>query len=188
MKLGEVWKDLRACSLSDDTDTLEGISIVETWDGLSHTAPIKGEFDLKKQSSRELDGTATYSAVVRGTGSTSVTLTLRLPCDACLKALTLLDAAELEAKEYRPTRTHTDDYPMIRVELRFGENVLILFSKSQGKGRLPWEVSWGKQKWVTASSAVPEAMKEFEEYLHRDVERRLIEFARTLPADEDISF
>ena len=148
----------------------------------------EGRIVFDRRSTTGLDGTAIYSVNVRGTGSTSVRIKVKLPRDAIVRSLILLAGTEIETKEYQPARTHTDDYPSVRVEFLFESQVLSFESTSQGKGRIPWAVSWGEKTWVSDSDHIPAAIEILDEHRQRDVEKGLIDYARTLPVEADIPF
>lgn len=69
-----------------------------------------------------------------------------------------LSATPVAEGEYRPARTHTDDYPELTIRLEFGDGWVEFFSSSQGERRRPWRVTLhgpGIHRVLVSDSDVP---------------------------------
>jgi hypothetical protein len=127
--------------------------VVHEWTGYSPIAPIHATYSL----ARAVDGAFTGTAQIHvGAGPIrrDTSFAVHLPRSAVDSLLEALSQAPVQEGRYRPTFTHTDDYPTITVDLTVGDSVIRFRTTSQGAAHVPWSVSAGGRRYVSASEVI----------------------------------
>jgi hypothetical protein len=156
------------------------VEIVDYWMGLEPEGPIEFTWKLGRQ------GAATHAFTGVGTlahphGRTSGPLRVTIPDTAMLAFLRGLAAAPRGPGEYRPSISHTDDYPELTIRMHTAAGITEFYSASQGDERRPWRVTIDGRRYVSDSAAPAEALKHLVPFLQRaELERGLAESAPPL--------
>jgi hypothetical protein len=127
--------------------------VVDAWTGYSPIAPIHATYSLVRSVDGAFTGTAQIHAGA-GLLRRDTSFAVHLPRSAVDSLLEALSKAPLQEGRYRPTFTHTDDYPTITVDLTVGDSVIRFRTTSQGAAHVPWSVSAGGRRYVSASEVI----------------------------------
>lgn len=145
----------------------ERVEIVDHWYGLEGDTPHNAVYVLTRGPAGAFTGTASLS---RGAGErrmTSGPLPVAVPDTAMRAFVRELAAAPRRAGEYTPNIPWTDDYPAMTIRLRGGTDSVEFYSESQPKGRVPWRVTVGGQRYVSDSPAPSRALRHVVPFLRR---------------------
>lgn len=153
--------------------------VVDAWHGLSAISPSRTTYTLRRSADGSFAGTV---QITMGAGFVrrDTSFAVRLPRAAADSVLRVLSEVPLREGAYRPTLTHTDDYPSITAELTVGDSVIGFHTSSQGAAHVPWRVTAGGRRYVSASEAIWPALGPVLD-LGRREERALAQAARADP-------
>lgn len=145
----------------------ERVEIVDHWYGLEGDTPHNAEYVLTRGPSGAFTGTASLSRGADERRMTSGPLPVTVPDSAMHAFVRELAAAPRWAGEYKPDISWTDDYPAMSIRLRAGTDSVEFYSESQPKGRVPWRVTVGGQRYVSDSPAPSTALRHVVPFLRR---------------------
>jgi hypothetical protein len=155
--------------------------VVDAWEGFSAISPTQATYTLR----RSADGSFTGTVQIRvGAGpvrrdTSFATHLSRAEADSLLRVLS--EAPLRESASYRPTFTHTDDYPTITIDVMVGDVATRFHTRSQGAAHAPWWVTAGGRTYVTGSEAIWPAFSLVLGRIGGHVERALIEVVQNDP-------
>ncbi len=160
--------------------TGEMVEIQNDWNGYSDITPILRHSKLRLQNG-ELIGNAHIA--VGGYGAAGIhqqaTTKVKIPAAVTAKFLTMLTKTPIKTGIYKPIIVHTDDYPHIRIVVKFKQGQAIFSSESQGVNNIPWKVTVGREDptndYVTNSNLPAQALKLLDPYLDNSGIDRIIE-------------
>jgi hypothetical protein len=156
------------------------IVIVDAWEGYSAISPIRATYTLARAADGSFAGTVRIG-VGNGLIRRDTSFAARLPRAAADSLLQELSEAGLQEGSYRPTFTHTDDYPEIRVDLTVGGSVIRFHTTSQGGAHVPWQVHAGRRTYVSGSERIWLALSAVLHRLGETQKRALMEAAEQDP-------
>lgn len=154
--------------------------VVDAWEGYSAVSPTRATYSLSRSADGSFTGTVQIS-VGAGLIHRDTSFAVHLPRSAVDSLLQVLSDVPLREGRYRPTFTHTDDYPSITVDLTAGDSVVRFHTTSQGAAHVPWRVSAGGRTYVSESEAIWSALSAVLGRIGRREARALIEAARNDP-------
>lgn len=157
-----------------DLSQTDSIQINNGWSGLSPVAPIITHYSLQRYE-QGFKGEARFSVAGYSKQPRQASAEIEIPLNPAQSFLKTLATVSLKEGKYEPKIEHTDDYPAISFELKTGTDTVLIFTKSQGEGHVPWGVTFKGKTFVVDSDVPARALKELEPYLKRDVLRKLIE-------------
>jgi hypothetical protein len=103
---------------------------------------------------------------------------LQVPLDRLKTFLATISELEIRSGPYKPTFTHTDDYPSITIEVAGEWGRVTFFSSSQGERHTPWAVKSQGADFVLTSDSPQKALDVLEPYLQLEVFEKLKRDAR----------
>lgn len=130
---------------------------VDAWEGYSPVSPTRATYRLRRTADGSFAGTVEMS-VGAGLIRRDTSFAIHLPRAAADSLLQVLSDAPLREESYRPTFTHTDDFPAKLVDVTVGDSVIRFHTRSQGRWHEPWQVSAGGKTYVTGSEAIWSAL------------------------------
>jgi hypothetical protein len=154
--------------------------VVDAWEGFSAISPIRATYDLRRAADGSFTGTVQIS-VGAGLIRRDTSFAAHLPRTAMGSLLQVLSEVPLREGSYRPTLTHTDDYPSITIDLTVGDSVIRFHTTSQGAAHVPWRVTAGGRTYVSGSEAISSALGAVLGRLSRREQQALIEAAENDP-------
>lgn len=154
--------------------------VVDAWEGYSPVSPTQATYRLERSADGSFAGTVQIS-VGAGWVRRDTSFAIHLPRAAADSLLQVLSDAPLREERYRPTFTHTDDYPSISVDLTAGNSVIRFHSTSQGRAHVPWQVSGGGRTYVSGSEAIWSALSAVLGRIGNREQRALIEAVQRDP-------
>ncbi|HEU4557482.1 MAG TPA: hypothetical protein VFS20_06510 [Longimicrobium sp.] len=145
----------------------ERVEIVDHWYGLEGDTPHNAEYVLTRGANGAFTGTASLSRGADDRQMTSGPLPVTVPDTAMRAFVRELAAVPRRADEYTPDIPWTDDYPALSIRLRAGTDSVEFYSESQPKGRVPWRVTVGGQRYMSDSPAPSRALRHVAPFLRR---------------------
>src|SRR5438105_5006399 len=85
----------------------------DDWSGLAKFSSTNALYSFTKQSDGTFSGTADFSVDGQTGAPLTATETIIIPADVASKFLQKLSALPIQAGSYKPSITHTDDYPLL---------------------------------------------------------------------------
>jgi hypothetical protein len=160
-------------------DTVE---IQNDWNGYSDITPVLRHYKLRLQN-QELVGNAHIAVGGYGGGGIrqQATTKVKIPAAVTTQFLAMLSKTPIKTGAYKPTIAHRDDYPHIKIVIKFDRQQAIFSSKSQGAHNTPWKVVvqpiGAKQPsdYITSSNIPSQALKLLNPYLDKSGVDRLIQ-------------
>ena len=158
------------------------IRIDDSWMGLTPIAPTEAVFTFIPEGDR-VRATADYSArYLEGNDGRQEVLQqkvqLQIPLEILERFLALISEVEIRSEPYKPTFTHTDDYPSITIEVEGEWGRVTFFSRSQGERHSPWAVRFEGADFVVTSDAPQQAIDILKPHLQLEVFEELKRDAR----------
>lgn len=153
----------------------ERVEIVDHWYGLEGDTPHNAEYVLTRGPAGAFTGTASLSRGTDERRMTSGPLAVSVPESAMRAFLRELAAVPRRTGEYKPDLQWSDDYPAMSIRLRAGADSVEFYSESQPKGRVPWRVTVGGQRYVSDSPAPSAALRHVVPFLRRAELDRIID-------------
>jgi hypothetical protein len=161
-----------------DSSAVQVITINDSWDGLSPAAPIRAVFRLQPATDC-FTGTAQFSAGGYSGAVINRSVPITIPLPVIEEFAALLQSTPLAVGDYKPSISHTDDYPAITIAVKGEADSLQFYSESQGDQHIPWQVSIaGRGVFVSHSGIPAQALGLLDPYLAREVEEELIDQAQ----------
>jgi len=163
--------DATLSSYVPDLLEADGIQIKDDWAGFGW---IEAHYSLQRHQ-QGFKGTAHWRANLRGRIPEAANEDVEIPLDVAQSFLKTLARTSLREGKYKPKIDHTDDYPSISIEFEVKEEIVKIFTESQGEGNIPWGVTIRGKTFVVGSDIPARALKELEPYLKRTVLQKLLE-------------
>lgn len=146
------------------------VEIHNDWNGYSDITPILRHYKLRVQN-QALVGNAHIA--VGGYGAAGIhqqaTTKVKIPAAVTAQFLATLAKTPLKLGIYKPLIKHPDDYPTVKIQLKFQQQQVIFSSQSQGVGRVPWQVTIRSGKtttdYITNSNLPTQSLKLLSPYL-----------------------
>jgi hypothetical protein len=154
--------------------------VVDAWEGYSPVSPIRATYRLERSADGSFAGNVEIVAG-RGVIRRDTSFSVRLSRAAADSLLQVLSNVPLEQGSYRPTMTHTDDYPSITADLTVGDSVVRFHTTSQGAAHVPWQVTAGGTHYVSESAEIWPAFGRVLDQVGQTEKRALTEAARRDP-------
>jgi hypothetical protein len=160
-------------------DTVE---IQNDWNGYSDITPVLRHYKLHLQN-RELVGNSHIAVGGYGGGGIrqQATTKVKIPAAVTAQFLAMLSKTPIEIGSYKPTIAHSDDYPHIRILVKFNQQQAIFSSESQGAQNIPWKVvvqpigtKQPIEDYITSSNIPSQALKLLNPYLDKSGVDRII--------------
>jgi hypothetical protein len=118
------------------------VEIRNDWNGYSDITPILRHSKLRLEQ-QKLVGNA-YIAV-GGYGAAGIrqqkTTKVTIPVAVTTKFLKTLSKTPIQSGVYQPKLDLQDDYPSVKIQIKFDRQEIMLRSESQGVDRVPWQVT-----------------------------------------------
>jgi hypothetical protein len=162
------------------------ITIVNDWRGYSPLSPVTSTTTLARQPGG-FAGTARHQAGARGVTREATQPRVWLPDSAAARFLAGLTQTPLRPGPYEPRRTHTDDFPSLRVTVRLDAGVVEFTSRSQGEQHIPWRVAVNGAEAVTDSPTVWRALESIRAQVPWDGDPRLFAAVQANPEAECVN-
>lgn len=157
-----------------DLRAARALVVVDHWYGLSPVSPRQAIYRLERSADGSFAGTV-QMAVGAGPIRRDTSFAVRLSSAAADSLLRVLSNAPLRQGPYRPTMTHTDDYPSITAALTVSDSVVRFHTTSQGAVHVPWQVSAGGTTYVSDSPEIWSALGPALERMGSAEKRSLVE-------------
>lgn len=154
--------------------------VVDAWEGYAPVSPIRATYRLERSADGSFAGTV---EIVAGTGviRRDTSFSVRMPRAAADSLFQVLSNVPLQQGSYRPTLSHTDDYPSITADLTVGDSVVRFRTTSQGASHVPWQVIAGETRYVSGSGEIWSALGGVLDRVGQTEKRALVEAARRDP-------
>jgi len=141
-----------------DTTALE---ITVAWSGYSPDSPVSGEYRLELHDDA-FEGTGRFKV-----SWASSLRKFTIPRDNVQALLAAARDVELVEKDYKPYRTHTDDYPYVGIKIHAGQELLVIETKSQRRrpesgdyiDRTPWGITYRGRTFVVTATDLDKALE-----------------------------
>jgi hypothetical protein len=129
----------------------ETVEIQNDWNGYSDITPILRHYKLRVQN-KQLVGNAHMA--VGGYGAAGIhqqaTAKVKIPVAVTAQFLATLAKTTLKVGTYKPLIKYSDDYPTVKIQVKFRQQQAIFSSQSQGVSRVPWKVTIRSGKTTTS--------------------------------------
>jgi hypothetical protein len=154
--------------------------VVDAWEGYSPVSPTRATYRLERSADGSFAGTV---EIVVGTGviRRDTSFSVQLSRAAADSLFGVLSNVPLRQGSYRPTLTHTDDYPSITADLTVGDSVIRFRTTSQGAAHVPWQVTAGEIHYVSGSAEIWPAFGRVLDRVGQTEKRALVQAARRDP-------
>lgn len=158
------------------------VEIHNDWNGYSDITPVLRHYKLRLQN-RELVGKAHIAVGGYGGGGIrqQATTKVKIPAAVTAQFLAILSKTPIETGTYKPTITHRDDYPRIKIAINFNQQQVTFSSESQGTQNTPWKVivrpidkQQPSKDYITSSNLPSIALKLVNPYLDKSGVDRII--------------
>ena len=154
--------------LPTDGASVEAVTVVDSWVGLSPIAPVESRYELTA-TAEGVRGSARYSAGHDSCAREHTVDDIVVPRDRLTAFLAALRGVRVRRGAYEPRIRRTDDYPEITITVSFVDGrELGLYSASQGETRVPWRLRWGGDGFVVTSRHPHRAWTTLREVLPSD--------------------
>lgn len=150
------------------------VVIHDGWSGLSDDSPIEVVYELRRQESGALAGTARSFRRCELEDEVDITLGVTI----ARRFLSTLAAARVAPDAYAPFIDHTDDFPRIEVAIHVApptrrNGIALLFSSSQGELYAPWCGTMCGEPFTLPGDEAGRALRMVREAMRRRRRQRL---------------
>lgn len=142
------------------------IRIIDKWAGLSPLSPVVSDYTLERGEA-QLTGKALFSVAGGSSNQQSVSASIVIPEESWRKLIAELASSHLSRGTYKPTFTHTDDYPSLEIQFQTPSGPIVFFTQSQG--RVPWGFTMAGHSYVIKTDEPGRALEGIAPYMHRDI-------------------
>ncbi len=164
-------------------NSAERLLLQRDWTGLNITSPVISHYTLKK-TEQCFSGKAFFSVGTRLLKSLSYMEKIQIKQSVMNHFFRMLEKITISNGEYQPFLDHTDDYPSLLIKIKSPFGLLILQSKSQGAGHIPWELSVDKEDYIINEDIPDLALRYLERYMRTDKLNTLVEAYENLYWDK----
>lgn len=147
------------------------VTIVRSWSGLNPIAPIRSRYDLMRDEQGALTGSGYLSNAIIAERLVPVMIAPETT-DAFLAAL---GSTVLTRGFYKPTCTHTDDFPELTVTLSSeaekpikDDDCVVMRTESQGTYHAPWAVRVFGDEYIALGEEIGRALLAIDDELGED--------------------
>jgi hypothetical protein len=154
------------------------ISIRDSWNGLSPTAPVDAAYTLARGEDGDFAGTVRFAV---GPEPLTSVESVTIPAADAQAFLQKLATAPLKEGQYVPKIEHTDDYPLRSITIQIGTRTISYYTQSQGEHNVPWGADILSTTYIVDSTIPSEALNALAPYMKEDSLKRLSEQAQQRP-------
>jgi hypothetical protein len=137
------------------------IDIVDDWVGLSHLAPLSKIHRIESvqdhyvgESKFQIGGMSSSAGYQEPLFASAP---IMISSDRVSRFLEALGECPIKLGVYTPVKTHTDDYPDVRIAITVNRSTITIRSESQQD--FPWQVEIDYFKWTVPTNGPAEALQ-----------------------------